>query len=486
MTSAGFAFRALLGSAALYLFAASAFAGSLGYPLDDAWIHQTLARNLVELGEWSINPGTPAAVSTAPLWTLLLTPAYLLPIPPLAWTYLLGGLALAWVAWETFKLAALLFPDDEESPGMAALLVPCEWHLIWAGFSGMETPLFAALSLAVLRMGLQQSALNLRHWGVLLTLLALTRPEGLLLGGLILVWRFFRPSAPEGLVERLRPVIPLVIAILALGALNLALSGQPLPSTLVAKNAAYSFGIDLAGYGRFIADAALELSRGPLLLLVPGILYTIWRRLPGGQTDGWLPLLWIAGLVGAYAVWLPAVYHHGRYLIPLMPLLLIYGVQGSRALLQARPYPLLAGVAPWIMAALVAMSWLRGADIYRENVAFSQKQQVTLARWISQNTPEDARIAGHDIGALGYFSQRPITDMAGLATRELTNSPKDVERILAVLQEQGVTYLLVQPSWFPPLYARLQAEPNVKVVQEGPKTIHGPSYSFQVLQFGED
>ena len=182
MTSAGFAFRALIGSAALYLFAASAFAGSLGYPLDDAWIHQTLARNLVERGEWSINPGTPAAVSTAPLWTLLLTPAYLLPIPPLAWTYLLGGLALAWVAWETFKLATLLFPDDEESPGMAALLVPCEWHLIWAGFSGMETPLFAALSLAVLRMGLQQTALNLRHWGVLLTLLVLTRPEGLLLG----------------------------------------------------------------------------------------------------------------------------------------------------------------------------------------------------------------------------------------------------------------------------------------------------------------
>ena len=95
MTSAGFAFRALRGSAALYLFVASAFAGALGYTLDDTWIHQTLARNLVERGEWSINAGAPAAVSTAPLWTLLLTPDYLLPIPPLAWTYLLGGQAVA-------------------------------------------------------------------------------------------------------------------------------------------------------------------------------------------------------------------------------------------------------------------------------------------------------------------------------------------------------------------------------------------------------
>ena len=29
----------------------------VGYPLDDAWIYQTYARNLSHLGEWSFIPG---------------------------------------------------------------------------------------------------------------------------------------------------------------------------------------------------------------------------------------------------------------------------------------------------------------------------------------------------------------------------------------------------------------------------------------------
>src|SRR3972149_1221761 len=44
----------------------------LGLPLDDAWIHQTYARNLAERGEWAFVPGEASGGSTAPLWTVLL------------------------------------------------------------------------------------------------------------------------------------------------------------------------------------------------------------------------------------------------------------------------------------------------------------------------------------------------------------------------------------------------------------------------------
>ena len=43
-----------------------------GFPLDDAWIHQTYARNLAERGEWAFLPGEPSAASTSPLYTALL------------------------------------------------------------------------------------------------------------------------------------------------------------------------------------------------------------------------------------------------------------------------------------------------------------------------------------------------------------------------------------------------------------------------------
>lgn len=82
-----------LGTIGLYLFNASNLF-RIGFPLDDAWIHQTFARNLFEHREWSFNPGQPTSGSTSPLWTLLLTIAYVLKIDPIYWTYLLGFILL--------------------------------------------------------------------------------------------------------------------------------------------------------------------------------------------------------------------------------------------------------------------------------------------------------------------------------------------------------------------------------------------------------
>ncbi len=59
-------------SATIYLAVSKAKSG-FGFPLDDAWIHQTYARNLANLAEWSFIPGTVSGGSTSPLWTILLT-----------------------------------------------------------------------------------------------------------------------------------------------------------------------------------------------------------------------------------------------------------------------------------------------------------------------------------------------------------------------------------------------------------------------------
>ncbi len=90
------AFATLL-SVAGYLIASSRLAG-IGFPLDDAWIHQTYARNLAQYGQWAFIPGQPSAGSTAPLWSALLAAGYLLRIPYFAWTFFLGGFSLLGVA----------------------------------------------------------------------------------------------------------------------------------------------------------------------------------------------------------------------------------------------------------------------------------------------------------------------------------------------------------------------------------------------------
>ena len=43
-----------------------------GFPLDDAWIHQTYARSLAQTGKWEFLPGqSSAGGSTSPLWSML-------------------------------------------------------------------------------------------------------------------------------------------------------------------------------------------------------------------------------------------------------------------------------------------------------------------------------------------------------------------------------------------------------------------------------
>ena len=40
--------------------------GTVGFPLDDGWIHQTYARSLAAGHGWAYSPGEPSAGATAP------------------------------------------------------------------------------------------------------------------------------------------------------------------------------------------------------------------------------------------------------------------------------------------------------------------------------------------------------------------------------------------------------------------------------------
>jgi hypothetical protein len=99
---------ALALSAGVYLLFASA-RGALGFPLDDAWIHQVYARNLATRGELAFFAGQPSAGSTSPLWTILLSPGYLLPVDFRAWTLFLGIGLLGASALVTAYLAHVSF-----------------------------------------------------------------------------------------------------------------------------------------------------------------------------------------------------------------------------------------------------------------------------------------------------------------------------------------------------------------------------------------
>ncbi|HSH04131.1 MAG TPA: hypothetical protein VLL52_16575, partial [Anaerolineae bacterium] len=123
----------------------------LGYPLDDAWIHQTYARNLGEHGVWAYWLGeSTSAGSTAPLWTILLALGYWLGVPYLWWSYGLG-LASWWVLlWASMRLFRCLWPAWGERDWLLGLVLVGMWPLAWAAVSGMETLLFGGMGMVLL------------------------------------------------------------------------------------------------------------------------------------------------------------------------------------------------------------------------------------------------------------------------------------------------------------------------------------------------
>ena len=54
-------------AAVLFFLIVSAWIFRIGFPLDDAWIHLTYARNLAEHGEWAFRLGERSAGSTSPI-----------------------------------------------------------------------------------------------------------------------------------------------------------------------------------------------------------------------------------------------------------------------------------------------------------------------------------------------------------------------------------------------------------------------------------
>ncbi|UCC64847.1 MAG: hypothetical protein JSV36_07340 [Anaerolineae bacterium] len=477
--------RAVL-SVALLLSALSAFlylgwtsiSGRLGFPLDDSWIHQTYARNLAQTGQLAYVPGQPSAGSTSPLWTVMLSVGYLLRLDYRFWTYLLGAVTLALVAWASYRLAGYLFPDQPWVAPLAGLFCALEWHLVWSAFSGMETILF--IWLALLLMGLQLSMLSsqcaVSDWkfaraGIVAGLLVLARPEGALLGGLVglaWLWRGWRVARWHGV----RSVVGYGLAFVAVVSpwivFNLHASGQLLPNTFYAKQAEYRVLLSLPIWTR-LGRVLLPTVTGPQILLIPGFVYAALcpntTKLPHSSYS--VPLFWLALTALVYALRLPVNYQHGRYFIPIIPALVVYGAGGTARLLR-----LVSGRRLWrvighslLLATilLLLVFWVRGAQVYTADTGFIEGEMVAVARWLKANTEPDALVAVHDVGAVGYFTQRQWLDLAGLITPEVVPFIADEVRLLAYMAEQGADYAIFFPDWSA-AYRRMADDPRLRQV----------------------
>jgi hypothetical protein len=443
-------------SAGVYL----VVSGARGFPLDDAWIHQVYARNLGTRFEFAFFAGQPSTGSTSPLWTILLSLGYLLRIDFRVWMYWLGIVLFALNAMvaarlSTIQVSSFQFPVSESSAlRLSSFVVPLflllEWHLVWSAVSGMEILLFIFLSLILVERFYARG----QSWmlGLIAGLLTLTRPEGIVLSALV----FLGMGTQRRLSDLGFGVLGLGISVAPYLLFNLATSGTLLPNTFYAKAAEYA---ELFVRAPFIVRW-LELLWMPFvgaqILLVPGLVYCVAQFVMKRDWLALIPLAWILLLPALYALRLPVTYQHGRYEMPVIPFIVIYGLGGTFALFERLKSWVIRVTWEISIAVTLVAFWLLGAAQYSTDVAIIDCEMVQTARWVAANVPADAIVAAHDIGALGYFYHRPFIDLAGLVSPEVIPFIRDENRLRDYLFARNVTFVVVFPNW----YATLADDPR--------------------------
>jgi hypothetical protein len=445
-----------------------------GYVTDDTFIHLRYAQNLLELGEFSFNPGERTYGATSPLWICGLMLLLKIGLSPLTAAWLLGSLSgllmlllldalLAELPWSDAWRAAVLW------------LAACDaWFLRWSQ-SGMETPLASAALLLLLwplvsrgggRGGLRRGDPGGRQlylaWGVGAGLAGLARPEFILLGPAALPWLLWYVRRGEGVAAA--GIISRILAaavgwLLALGpwlAVSYGLFGRLIPETATAK----SYGLTLAPAAvvssLFRSTTLLGATQGFLWLAILALAALALtartrREAEAGQASplvGWaivgIAATWSVLLAGGYAV--KQVWVISRYLSPLTPVLLLALAHVAGVLSDSLPSggPWRRGgvgvLATGCVLSLLANGWLLVGKVRPHTREFSRGVRecyLDMGVWLRDHSPPDALVAALDIGAVGYGSERRVLDLMGLVSPE----------ILAVGRQVGFEAMVASGAW---------------------------------------
>jgi hypothetical protein len=449
------AFAALI--AVLFYLISSELIFRIGFPLDDSWIHLTYARNLAEHGEWAFRLGERSAGSTAPLWTVLLSIGFLIGLAPYIWTYLLGWAVLTLLAVYAENLARKLVSSYTARIPWVGLFFVFAWHLTWSAVSGMETLLHGLIILVVLGslIGGSRRYLTL---GLLAGLSIWVRPDGLTLLGPILfaallsekTWRLRGEAMVKTLIGFGALFLPYLL-------FNLALSGNPMPNTFYAKQAEFEpFWLSQTFMGR-VSNYLWPIIASPFIVLIPAAVIWLVKKIRTLNWGALASMIWFFGYIAIYFARLPA-YQHGRYIIPALPILYLWGMLGLLEITSSPRLDKRLGFLWQVVTVVLCLAFeVVGARQNAYDIFWIESEMVTTAKWIQQNIPPDARLAVHDIGALGFYVPNPLVDMAGLITPDVVPFIRDEPRLAEYLDSKSVDYLVSFPGLYPQLTARRES-----------------------------
>jgi arabinofuranosyltransferase len=417
--------RRLFTTAVLFLAVATglAWALTLGYVSDDAFISFRYARNLARGVGLVYNPGERVEGYTNFLWVVVLAGLRRMGADLVVTgraLSLAAGAATVVLAWSLARGGLGRWPALAL---LAAVLTAVNPYLgAWAG-AGLETTLFAALlaaSALPLISGAPTRARFLATSGLAL-LLSLTRPEGVVLYAVLAAGAAL--VAPGELRARARTLAPGLVLFTGLGAIYFVWRwtyfGDLLPNTFHAKSAFTLLHVErgLAYLGDFATNPFVLC----LLPIVAAgcVLAVRLRRVPLVS----VPLAVLAIVVAEGGDGLPMY----RFLVPAIPFLAALAALGCEQLGERLPPRVGLSLGLTLAAFACALSFFPNRDTQLLNFLYQRDHEVPA--WsaaglaLGRAFPPGTTLAAVPIGAVGYYSDLPVIDMVGLTDRTIARTP---------------------------------------------------------------
>jgi hypothetical protein len=413
------------------------------YTVDDTYIHFVFAKNIAAGKGISFIPNQPSAGTTSPLWSFALALAYLTTGEFYFTSKILEILFSVLSIPLVYLVSQKLFKEKTVSVVSCTLWAISPWHVLWS-VTGMDTSLFAFLSLLGIYFLINEKQKNVVFGSFLIGLSALTRPEG----GFIFLILLFRNlvlwlKRKAGFKNILVPLVSFSIPVAPWLLYSYYTFGSIAPNSYASIMSFLKFSIQGAFGASF---SGLLFLAGSFILQIPFVVIGLLLVLKRSDffSNHFIPILWTISVLGFY---LTSGLVFIRYFIPVFPFIIIYSIFGLVEVCKN-----LKSMGKIAFIVLIALLLLRDTTLGVFAFNFSGKYQkgleesyIYIANWLKSDTPKDSAVAAHDIGALGFISERKIIDITGLVDREALPYRENLSEFLEIKRPN---YLIIIDEWY--------------------------------------
>jgi hypothetical protein len=428
--------------------------GEFVYPLDDAYIHLSVARNLSEYGKWGLTPTEFSTPSSSLLWPIVLSvmsgfsPRVLVPLV----ANLLFLSVLSWLTWK-------FLVDSNVNAWLAALITLIALLLstmLPIALTGMEHVLHTLLTLSFLLAAVNgaRNEFQEARSRILITTLALllggVRYEALPLIGLVAVAIAFRRQYRfAAIVVTAGATLPIAFAVMAF------LNDAPLLPTPILLKAALP---GVRALGGSLKDYFLPLDAATSFSLLSVCIWAYLTKRESAENSRYLVAAIILTIVCVFerAVGFRQfefALGYSRYTSYM--LFVIFSFTALGVLRIYKISILAAGSVVLLTLWLTSYKQItnRTVELHRDvslatrNIA---SQQIQMAKFVNEFSP-NSRIGLNDIGAVSFMTRAHLLDLWGLGSIPIARMRlhENIGPKLGTLaQANSLDFLMIYDQWY--------------------------------------